>query len=194
VNDFADISGLQKGLADLAEMSTDMAKACYARFNATDDKDARREAMADFETCARSTRLSILCGLRMSAARRDAIRAAADVALRPDVRLRTEADRERDRIYDRLRDRESDRETETDGHPMTALGRAQALEQALAGNPGLDPEGRYTARVIDIRSRLQGAEPEPPEPPEPAPAFEAPLPLNRAQRRSLERRKRRASG
>ncbi len=194
MNDLADNARLYDGLAELADMATSLAKACYARFNAAEDSEQRREAIADFETCARSTRLSILCSLRMSAARRDANRAAVETEARPAVRLRTDADRERDRAYDSLRDRESDRETETDGHPMTALGRAQALEAVLSASPGLDPGGRYTARVIDIRSRLEGAGPPEPEPPEAAAAFEAPRSLNRAQRRSLERRQRRASG
>jgi hypothetical protein len=122
-----------------------------------------------------------------------AVFAAVETRRASAPRQRTEADRDRDRYLDR--ERESYRER--DGHPMTALGRAEALERTLARNPDLDPDGRYTAQVIDIKARLKGETPQPPEPPhtppDPPPGAR-PAPANRAERRRLERRMRRASG
>jgi hypothetical protein len=178
-------------LVDMTEMSGVMAKACYARFQATEDPEARDRAIAAFDICGRNVRLSILAEVRLVNAA--AVFAAVETRRASAPRQRTEADRDRDRYLDR--ERESDRER--DGHPMTPLGRAEALERTLARNPDLDPDGRYTAQVIDIKARLKGETPQPPEPPhtppDPTPGAR-PAPANRAERRRLERRMRRASG
>ena len=178
-------------LVDMTEMSGVMAKACYARFQATEDPEARDRAIAAFDICGRNVRLSILAEVRLVNAA--AVFAAVETRRASAPRQRTEADRDRDRYLDR--ERESDRER--DGHPMTPLGRAEALEKTLARHPDLDPDGRYTAQVIDIKARLKGETPPPPEPPhtppDPPPATRN-APANRAERRRLERRMRRASG
>jgi hypothetical protein len=196
VTDAADILTSSLGahralLVDMTEMSGVMAKACYARFQATEDPEARDRAIAAFDICGRNVRLSILAEVRLVNAA--AVFAAVETRRASAPRQRTEADRDRDRYLDR--ERESYRER--DGHPMTALGRAEALEKTLARNPDLDPDGRYTAQVIDIKARLKGETPQPPEPPhtppDPPPGAR-PAPANRAERRRLERRMRRASG
>jgi hypothetical protein len=180
-------------LVDMTEMSGVMAKACYARFQATEDPEVRDKAIAAFDICGRNVRLSILAEVRLVTAASAAVFAAVDPWRASPPRQRAEADRDRDRYLDR--ERESDRER--DGHPMTALGRAEALEKTLARNPDLDPDGRYTAQVIDIKARLKGETPPPPEPPntppDPPPAVRH-APANRAERRRMERRMRRASG
>ena len=198
VTDAADILTSSLGahralLVDMTEMSGVMAKACYARFQATEDPEARDRAIAAFDICGRNVRLSILAEVRLVNAAAAAVFAAVETRRASASRQRTEADRDRDRYLDR--ERESYRER--DGHPMTALGRAEALDRTLARTPDLDPDGRYTAQVIDIKARLRGEAPPPPEPPntppDPPPGAR-PAPANRAERRRLERRMRRASG
>ena len=93
---------------------------------------------------------------------------------------------------------ERERERESDGHPATTLGRAEALEALLVRSPQLDPDGRATAEIIQIKAFLTDAPPEPPdprspEPPQPRMGFDASPPapsrsLNRAERRQLKRR------
>jgi hypothetical protein len=184
-----DILARKPMLAGLAEMASAMARDCYARFQAAgSDNDAKDRAIAAFDICGRNVRLSIMAEVKLVTSAAAPVFAAAG-SYRP-ARLRTDEDRERDRMRDRETDRE--RERETDGHPLTPLGRAEALEKAIARNPDLDPDGRYTAQVIDIKARLQGETLPPPEP-DPPPAVHQP-PANRAERRRLERRMRRASG
>jgi hypothetical protein len=176
-------------LAGLAEMAGVMAKDCFERFKAAEDSDAKDKAITAFDICGRNVRLSILAEVKLVTATGAAIFKAVANDHRPP-RLRTEADRDRDRYTDR--ERESDRDRERDGFPLTAMGRAQALEKAIATTPDLDPDGRYSAKIIDIKARLNGEPPSPPEP-DPPPTFHHP-PANRAERRRLERRLRRASG
>lgn len=191
MTDAADILAQRRGLSALADMANAMAEACFERHEAASDPDARERAIAAFEICARSVRLSILCSVRLSAATRAAVSAANDQ--RP-LAQHTDADRDRDRDLAPDREHDRERERETDGHPMTALGRAEALEAALPRNPDLDPDGRFTAQIINIKARLQGAPPPEPSPPLSAYPDIPPGLLNRADRRRLERRKRRASG
>ncbi len=188
--DDADFHAQQVLLSRMAAAAGDMAEDCYARFKAAgEDNDAKDRAIAAFDICGRNLRLSILAETRLITAVTTAVfKAVANDQFSP--RFRTEADRDRDRDLDR--ERESDRDRERDGFPLTAMGRAEALEKAIARNPDLDPDGRYSAEIIDIKARLQGENPPPPEP-QPPPAFHHP-PANRAERRRLERRMRRASG
>ena len=95
-------------------------------------------------------------------------------------------------------ERERERETESDGYPSTALGRAEALEGLITRRPALDPDGRVSAEIIQIKAFLsEPPEPETPEPPpgvghsQIAPSQSSPSqptrPLNRAERRRLRR-------
>ena len=191
MSDAADILAQRKGLSALADMAKTMARACFERHEAASDPEAKDRALAAFEICARSARLSILCSVRLSTA--GAARFAAANDPRPQG-PRTDADRDGDR--DRHREHDRERERDTDGHPMTALGRAEALHAALPRHPDLDPDGRVAARVIAIKARLQDAKP--PAEPSPSPPSSAqdhpPGALNRAERRWVERQRRRASG
>jgi hypothetical protein len=189
-----DIQAQKALLSGMAEMAGDMAKDCHARFKAAgSDNEAKDKAIAAFDICGRNVRLSILAEVRLFTAVSTAVFNAVANDQR-GRRVRSQAARERDRDRDRYldRERESDRDRERDGFPMTAMGRAEALEKTIAKNPDLDPEGRYSATIIDIKARLNGEIPPPPEP-DPAPTLPY-APANRAERRRLERRQRRASG
>ena len=90
-------------------------------------------------------------------------------------------------------ERERERENESDGYPSTALGRAEALEGLITRRPALDPDGRVSADIIQIKAFLS----EPPGPPSPGPppgiapsqsaASQPTRPPNRAERRRLRR-------
>lgn len=190
MSDGADIQAQKALLSGMAEMAGDMAKDCHARFKAAgSDNEAKDKAIAAFDICGRNVRLSILAEVRLFTAVSTAVfKSVANDQRGP--RVRSQADRDRDRYLDR--ERESDRDRERDGFPMTAMGRAEALEKAIVRNPDLDPDGRYSAQIIDIKARLNGEMPPPPEP-DPAPTLQY-APANRAERRRLERRQRRASG
>jgi hypothetical protein len=183
----ADIKAQRARLSDITDMAGVMAKACFEIFQSAPDAETRLKAVTAFDICGRNVRLSILAETKLFAALSTAVFSAANES-RPS-RVRTDADR----FYDQMRDRERDREHERDrdGFLLTPMGRAEALEKVLVRNPDLDPDGRYTAQVIDIKARLRGETP-PPEP-DPPPAVRHP-PANRAERRRLERRLRRASG
>ena len=88
---------------------------------------------------------------------------------------------------------ERERETESDGYPSTALGRAEALQGLITRRPALDPDGRVSAEIIQIKAFLsEPPEPETPEPPPgvaPSQSFpsQPTRPPNRAERRRLRR-------
>lgn len=182
-----DIHAQKALLSGLAEMAGDMARDCHVRFKAAgSDNEAKDKAIAAFDICGRNVRLSILAEVRLFTAVSTAV--FKSVANDHRQRVRTEADRDRDRYLDR--ERESDRDRERDGFPLTAMGRAQALEKVIVRNPELDSDGRYSAKIIDIKARLSGDALEP----EPSPPAFHPPPINRAERRRQGRRQRRASG
>lgn len=189
----ADILALQHTLSNMADLAADMGREAHARYKSSEDPEARSRAVADFDVCARNVRLSALCYARLAQALRLGITEEAGLDRSSSSRpaKATDVPRYRDRDWEREKERE--REYDRDGHPLTAMGRAEALETAIARNPGLDPDGRYSARIIDIKARLNGETPEPPEPEPPSQTFHTP-PTNRAERRRLEKRKRRASG
>ena len=60
---------------------------------------------------------------------------------------------------------ERERESERDGYPSTVLGRADALQGFITRRPALDPDGRVSADIIQIKAFLS----EPPEPETPNP-------------------------
>lgn len=188
-------------LIDLAEMAGDLARQAYEAAKA--DKAAFATYVNSFLGLGRCVRLSILAEHRLRQGLPEARIAEAQitekrVALEPYAEpLETEA-LEREEPADRPErirfDTEREVETESDGFPMTPMGRAEALEAILARNPALDPEGRRSAQIIEIKSRLR---PEPERPPPASPGSSDPPrrpALNRAERRREAHRLRRASG
>ena len=167
------------------------------RIEAAEGRDFLAE-VALFNDLGRSLRLTLSLEMRLasltpvnvSAAALD--REAELPALRPERAETLERPDNDHRPVRREFERES--ETECDGHADTPLGRAEALEELLTRGSHLDPNGRITAEVIQIKAFLTEGSPEPPRPPSRPPsrapnASDPPLtrPLNRAERRRLRR-------
>lgn len=187
----------------LADRTEAMLEVAFARAMAAEGRDVLAE-FALFSDLGRALRLTLALEMRLLTLKPAAAwkSQAADVrpqrsekdgqseeAEQPEAAEQQErADRpERPEI-------ERERETERDRYPATALGRAEALAGLLTGNPQLDPDGRVTAEIIQIKAFLSetGPNPEPPrtQPPRPPHAASAASPglsrpLNRAERRRL---------
>lgn len=187
VTDTSRIVQHRDALDRMVEMSRAMAEAAFARHEASEDPDVRDRAVAAFDICARNTRLSILAGVRLVTGSFEALRTEINLT-RAATPTRVGAGSTR---LAREREVEHEAERDRDGHPLTVRGRADALGAALAKAPELDPDGRFTAEITDIKTRI--AE-EAPRSGKARPPPGAEPPLNRAQRRMLERRLRRASG
>lgn len=197
-------------LQRLAERTEAVLERAYVRVMAATGRDVLAET-AVFSDLGRALRLTLALEMRLA----NLTPATASVAarLRPDRLDRLDSAERPEEVEqlegaellqdgerparadqaDRLQfERESERES--DGHPATALGRAEALEALLVRSPQLDPDGRATAEIIQIKAFLTDAPPEPPDSksPEPPRGFGgAPpalsRPLNRAERRRLKR-------
>lgn len=179
------------------------------RIEAAEGRDFLTE-VALFNDLGRSLRLTL--GLELRLARPLAVKAGAqetrlpelrperpEAPERPETLVRAEPLERADNDHRPVRlEFERESETESDGHPDTPLGRAEALEALLTRSAHLDPDGRITAEVIQIKTFLTEGSPEPPGrgPPSPPPSgsrtpgvADPPLgrPLNRAERRRLRR-------
>ena len=201
-------------LQRLAEWTEAVIALSVRRIEAAEGRDFLAE-VALFNDLGRSLRLTLSLELRLANVTPFAVKAAAldgeakRPALRPErpealeglERAETLA---RAEVLDRsewdhrpLRlEFERESETESDGHPDTPLGRAEALEEILARGSHLDPDGRITAEIIQIKAFLTESAPEPPRPEPPRPetpkphrgtpsVADPPRPLNRAERRRL---------
>ena len=198
-------------LQRLAERTEAVLERAYVRVMAATGRDVLAET-AVFSELGRALRLTLALEMRLATLAPATASAAA--GLRPD-RLDRLDGAERPEEVEQLeepqqegarpaRADQADRlvferevERESDGHPATALGRAEALEALLVRSPQLDPDGRTTAEIIQIKAFLTDAQPEPPDPRSPGPP-EPPIgfgasppalsrPLNRAERRRLKR-------
>lgn len=200
----------------LAEWTQTVIALSMRRIEAAEGRDFLAE-VALFNDLGRSLRLTLGLKMRLASFTPVAVRAAAldgetrlpgqrperpealDRPERAETLLRLDNDHPAVRL-----EFERESETEADGHPNTPLGRAEALEDLLARGSHLDPDGRITAEVIQIKAFLTESSPEPPgrgpPPPSPPPspltagasapsASDPPLlrPLNRAERRRLRR-------
>lgn len=171
-------------LTHLAGMTSAVLDVAYARTMAAEGP-AFYEAVESFSDLGRGLRLSIALDLRLAA--------FARVTDQP-VRVRAEAatSLEQPDHADRLEPVEREREDERDGFPMDALGRVCALEGIITRTPGLDPDRRVSAEIIELKAFLEGSEP-PPEPRDPV-AVPASKNTTRPPNRAERRRMRRASG
>lgn len=189
-------------LQRLAERTEAVLERAYTRVMAATGREVLAEA-ALFNELGRALRLTLALEMRLASLTPATASAAAgldrldrpDSAERPeevepleDAKRPPRADRAERLVFERESERESD------GFPATPLGRAEALEALLVRRPQLDPDGRASAEIIQIKAFLEGAPPEPPDPtpPEPPRGFEASppacsRPLNRAERRRLKR-------
>ena len=198
-------------LQRLAERTEAVLELAFARVMAAKGRDVLAET-ALFSDLGRALRLTL--ALEMRLANLTPVTASAAARLRPDRLDSAERPEEAEPLErgELLQDDERparadqadrlvferERERESDGHPATTLGRAEALEALLVRSPQLDPDGRATAEIIQIKAFLTDAPPEPPdprspEPPQPRMGFDASPPapsrsLNRAERRQLKRR------
>ena len=202
----------------LAEWTEAVMALSVQRIEAAEGRDFLAE-VALFNDLGRSLRLTLGLEMRLASLTPLAVKSAAldgetrlpalrperPETLRPETldrpeRAETLARPDNDHRPVRLEfERES--ETESDGRPDTPLGRAEALEALLAKRSHLDPDGRITAEVIQIKAFLTEGSPEPPGrgppgrgplPPPPSDArtpnaSDPPRPLNRAERRRLRR-------
>lgn len=200
-------------LQRLAEWTEAVMALSVRRIEAAKGRDFLAE-VALFNDLGRSLRLTLSLELRL--ARPLAVRAAQETRLaelrperpeapeRPETFDRAEPLERADNDHRPVRlEFERESETESDGHPDTPLGRAEALQELLTRGAHLDPDGRITAEVIQIKTFLTEGSPEPPggKPPGRGPrstppsgsrtsgASDPPLgrPLNRAERRRLRR-------
>ena len=195
----------------LAEWTEAVIALSVRRIETAEGRDFLTE-VALFNDLGRSLRLTLSLEMRLASSTPLAVKAAAQEGetrlptLRPE---RPEAPEGPERAETLARPEPLDRsewdhrpvrleferesETEGDGHPDTPLGRAEALEELLARGSHLDPDGRITAEIIQIKAFLTEGAPEPPRPEPPRPhrgppsAADPPLarPLNRAERRRL---------
>ena len=209
-------------LQRLAEWTEAVIALSVPRIEAAEGRDFLAE-VALFNDLGRSLRLTLGLELRLASLMPLSAKAAVQDARRADLRPERLEALERPEILEapetldraetlaradndhrpRRLEFERESETESDGHPDTPLGRAEALEELLAKGSHLDPDGRITAEIIQIKAFLTEGSPEPPRgeppgrgPPSPPPstsgapgASDPPLgrPLNRAERRRLRR-------
>ena len=200
-------------LQRLAEWTEAVIALSMRRIEVAEGRDFLAE-VALFNDLGRSLRLTLSLEMRLANLTPLSVKTAAQDARRPELRPerpetleppetpdRAETLARADNDHRPLRlEFERESETESDGHPDTPLGRAEALEELLAKGPHLDPDGRITAEIIQIKAFLTEGSPEPPgrglpgRGPPPtgsrAPtASDPPLgrPLNRAERRRLRR-------
>ena len=213
--DHADLTLRHSALLQrLAERTEAVIALCVRRIEVAEGRDFLAE-VALFNDLGRSLRLTLSLEMRLANLTPLAVKAVAQDAGLPDVRPeraetlepletldgpeRPEALARPDNDHRPLRlEFERESETESDGHPDTPLGRAEALEELLAKGPHLDPDGRITAEIIQIKAFLSASDPPDPDPPNaPAPDGngsdalpQTPAlgrPLNRAERRRLRR-------
>lgn len=175
-------------LEELAELSMQLLRKVHRLAMETEGKDFVSAALL-CNDIAKGVRLSIALERRVMSCKPDQVRVEASEPRDPETReRRSEVERDRER------------ERESDSFPMTVLGRAEAFLRLLTRNPDIDPDGRVTAQVIQIKAYLSGKAPDPDPPPtrpkvhptsEPIPFTQ---PTNRAERCAQQHRLRRSSG
>ena len=167
----------------LTEMTSVLLERALARTEAAEGP-AFFEAVEAFNDLGRGVRLSIALDLRLAA--------FARIAAEP-VRLRVESTEPSARP-ERGDPREREREVESDGFPMDPMGRVTALETLLIRTPDLDPGGKVSAEIIELKAFLEGSKPPEPRGPAAVPSTPTTRHPNRPPNRAERRRQRHASG
>lgn len=190
-------------LKELAELSMALARKVHALAMASQGRDLTR-AGAVFCDLGRAVRLTLIlqhrlaAGIPLDEARPHAAARAEDAEDGTSELECHEAEPVETETRERLPRPEREFERESDGFPMTALGRAEAFHRLLTRNPHIDPDGSATAQVVQIKAYLTGDPPDPEGPPtQPkahTPSEPIQPPLNRAQRRAQQHRLRRSTG
>ena len=198
-------------LQRLAEWTEAVIALSVRRIEAAEGRDFLAE-VALFNDLGRSLRLTLSLEMRLANLTPLAVKAAVQDTRLPEVRPerpetleppetleRAETLPRPDNDHRPLRlEFERESETECDGHPDTPLGRAEALQELLAKCSHLDPDGRITAEIIQIKAFLTEDAPDPPgrgpARPHSGPPSAADPPLGRPLNRAERRRLRRSSG
>ena len=201
-----DMAFHRPALAHLAEMTSAVLEAAFARVQASEGRGFH-DAVEAFSDLGRGLRLTIGLDLRLAAFARASAR---PVRVRAQAVQNEAAENEALEPIDAF-DRperpdppEREREVEHDGFAMEPLGRVLALESLITRTPALDPDHKVSAEIIQLKAFLAGPEPVPPDPtppdlPAPLSANPSPGPtsgatLGRLPNRAERRRQRHASG